>query len=76
MFLNPMNPALLDELRAKDLVLVPELNYQGQLAGLLRAQGVKAEAVTQYTGLPFKPSELSERIEARLAGARRQAVTA
>ena len=48
---------------------------QGQLAGLLRAQGIKAEAITQYTGLPFKPSELSERIEARLAGAGRQAVT-
>ncbi len=76
-FLNPMPPAMLDELRAKDLVIVPELNYQGQLAGLLRAQGVRAEAITQYTGLPFKPSELSERIKARLAGAgARQAVTA
>lgn len=69
MFLNPLPPALLDELRSKDLVLVPELNYQGQFASVLRSHGVRAEAITQYTGLPFRPTDLGERIKARLAGA-------
>ena len=69
MFLNPLPTALLDELRSKDLVIVPELNYQGQFASVLRSQGVRAEAITQYTGLPFRPTELGERIKARLAGA-------
>ncbi len=62
MLLNPLPPALLEELRQKELVIVPELNYQGQFSGILRAQGVKAESVTQYTGLPFKVRELAERI--------------
>ncbi len=54
MFLNPLPPEMLEELRKKDLVIVPELNYQGQFASILRSMGVKAEAITQYTGLPFK----------------------
>ncbi len=62
MLLNPLPPALLEELRQKELVIVPELNYQGQFSGLLRAQGVKAESITQYTGLPFKVRDLVERI--------------
>ena len=62
MFLNPLPPRLLDELRAKDLVIVPELNYQGQWASILRSEGVKAQAITQYTGLPFKVSDLVSRI--------------
>ncbi len=66
MFLNPMPAALLEELRAKDLVLVPELNYLGQLSGLLREQGVRAESITQYSGLPFKERFLAERIRERL----------
>ena len=61
MFLNPLPPALLDELRQKELVIVPELNYQGQFAGILRSQGVRAEAITQYTGLPFKVRDLVNR---------------
>ena len=65
MFLNPVSPALLEELRQKDLVLVPELNYQGQWATILRSYGVKAEAVTQYTGLPFKVRDLVKRISER-----------
>ncbi len=77
MFLSPLPPALLDELRAKELVIVPELNYQGQFASVLRSEGVNAQAITQYTGLPFRPSELSELIKARLAEAGRlQAVKA
>ena len=65
MFLNPISPALLEELRQKDLVLVPELNYQGQWATILRSYGIKAEAITQYTGLPFKVRDLVKRISER-----------
>lgn len=63
MFLNPLPPALLEDLRQKDLVLVPELNYQGQWASMLRSYGIKAEAITQYTGLPFKVRDLVDRIQ-------------
>ena len=69
MFLNPLPPAMLEELRSKDLVIVPELNYQGQFASVLRSHGVKAEAITQYTGLPFRPTELSGLIKDCLAKA-------
>tara|TARA_Y100001936_G_C16090359_1_gene685576 strand:- start:5625 stop:6503 length:879 start_codon:yes stop_codon:yes gene_type:complete len=62
MFVNPLAPDLLKALKEKDLVIVPELNYQGQFASLLRSQGINAEAITQYTGLPFKSSFLVERI--------------
>ena len=62
MFLNPLPPKLLDELKQKDLVIVPELNYQGQFSNILRGLGVKAESITQYTGLPFKARTLVERI--------------
>ena len=62
MFLNPLSPKLLDELRSKDLVIVPELNYQGQFSSHLRSLGVKAESITQYTGLPFKVQGLMDRI--------------
>ncbi len=62
MLLSPLPPALLEELRQKELVIVPELNYQGQFSGLLRAQGVKAESITQYTGLPFKVRDLVKQI--------------
>ena len=44
------------------------LNFQGQLSSILRSEGVRAESITQYTGLPFKISDLMERITAR-AGA-------
>ena len=62
MFLNPLPPRLLEKLRRKDLVIVPELNYQGQWASILRSHGVKAEAITQYTGLPFKVRDLVSRV--------------
>jgi 2-oxoglutarate/2-oxoacid ferredoxin oxidoreductase subunit alpha len=74
MFLNPLPPEMLAELRKKDLVLVPELNYQGQFSSILRSYGVKAESITQYTGLPFKVGELADRISA--ANRRKQGVTA
>ncbi len=62
MFLNPLPPRLLEELRSKELVIVPELNYQGQWASILRSEGVKAQPITQYTGLPFKVSGLVSRV--------------
>ena len=67
MYLNPLSPALVEELRSKSLVLVPELNYLGQYSGWLRQHGVNAESITQYTGLPFKVSDLVARIGERVA---------
>jgi len=61
-FLNPLPPKMLEELKKKDLVIVPELNYQGQFSNILRSMGVKAESITQYTGLPFKGRTLVEKI--------------
>ena len=73
MFIHPMSPKLLEELREKELVLVPELNYQGQFASVLRSLGVRAEAITQYTGLPFKVRDLVSRISQRVeAGTKRK----
>ena len=65
MLLSPLPPALLEELQQKELVIVPELNYQGQFAGLLRSWGVNAQAVTQYTGLPFKVRDLVAQVTSR-----------
>ena len=62
MNLNPLPPKMLDELKQKELVIVPELNYQGQFSSILRSMGVKAESITQYTGLPFKARTLVEKI--------------
>jgi 2-oxoglutarate ferredoxin oxidoreductase subunit alpha len=58
MFLHPLPPKLVDELKEKTLVLVPELNYQGQFSSILRTYGINAESITQYTGLPFKVKDL------------------
>ena len=74
MFLNPLPPKLLEELKQKELVLIPELNYLGQLASLLRAQGVKAESITQYTGTPFKVRELKARIIDRMQAHKKELV--
>lgn len=58
MQLNPLPPKLLEALRQKDLVLVPELNYLGQFSSILRAKGVRAVSITQYEGKPFKVRDL------------------
>ena len=76
MFLNPLPPRLLNELRQKELVIVPELNYQGQFASILRSQGVRAEAITQYTGLPFKVRALVKHITEMAGTPRREMVRA
>ena len=75
MYLNPLPADLLDELREKDLVLVPELNYLGQFSSVLRSQGVNAESITQYTGLPFKVGELAIRIAERLEQEQKVSIT-
>ena len=62
MQLHPLPPKLLEELRQKELVIVPELNYQGQFSSILRSLGVRAESITQYTGLPFKIRDLVRHI--------------
>ena len=64
--LSPLPEAVLEVLRTKKTVLVPELNYQGQWATILRQHGVNAQAITQYTGLPFNSSTLEDSIVARL----------
>ena len=70
--LHPLPPKLLEELKQKELVIVPELNYQGQFSSILRSLGVRAESITQYTGLPFKVrdlvKEVSERSKSRSEG--------
>ena len=58
MQLHPLPPGLVEELRQKELVIVPELNYQGQFASMLRSLGIRTESITQYTGLPFKVRDL------------------
>ena len=62
MYLHPMPEEMLDALKEKDLVIVPELNYLGQFGSVLRAEGINAVSITQYTGLPFKVRELVSRI--------------
>ena len=74
MFLNPLPPALLDSLRQKELVLVPELNYLGQFSSVLRSQGVRAESITQYTGLPFKVRDLVDRARQRIGAEKKEGV--
>ena len=55
---------------------MPELNYQGQFSGILRSQGVKAESITQYTGLPFKVRDLVEKITEMTKTRRKETVGA
>ena len=74
-YLNPLPRKLLDELKQKDLVMVPELNYMGQFSSVLRSQGVKAVSITQYTGLPFKVRGLVEKISERVRQERKEGVS-
>lgn len=75
-FLHPLPENLTDKLRVKELVIVPELNYQGQWSSILRSMGVKAESITQYTGLPFRADELADSIQKRIQLFRQETVTA
>ena len=76
MFLHPLPVALVEELRKKDLVIVPELNYQGQFSSVLRSLGIRAESITQYTGLPFKVGDLVENIRQKAGSLRKGMVKA
>lgn len=76
MHLHPLPPKLLEELQRKELVIVPELNYQGQFASILRSQGVRAEAITQYSGLPFRIGDLVGRIAEHVEARRQKVVSA
>ena len=58
MYIHPMPEEMLSALKEKELVIVPELNYMGQFASVLRGDGVNAIPITQYTGLPFKVRDL------------------
>ncbi len=55
------------------VILVPELNYTGQYARLLRAElGINPEVVHRYDGLTFTAGDIfakMEKIHARLSGA-------
>ena len=63
MYIHPMPEEMLTALKQKDLVIVPELNYLGQYASVLRGEGINAVAITQYTGLPFKVRDLVANIK-------------
>ncbi len=76
MFLNPLPDELVEELRAKDLVIVPELNFMGQFSAYLRTLGINAEAVTQITGLPFKVKDLVQAISDKAGIEQKESVTA
>lgn len=72
MALNPLPDAVKTALRDAELILVPELNYIGQWSAILRQQGFRAESITQYTGMPFKPSTLVDMIASRLVSLREE----
>ena len=60
--LNPLPEEVQSILKSGKRVIVPELNYLGQWSALLRQDGVNAESITQYTGLPFRPADLVDSI--------------
>ena len=62
MYIHPMPQNMLDDLREKELVIVPELNFMGQFGSVLRSEGINAISITQYTGLPFKVKDLVSKI--------------
>ena len=74
MYLHPLPPKLVEELKQKKLVIVPELNYLGQFSSVLRSLGIRAESITQYTGLPFKCRDLIARIAERVEANRGERV--
>ena len=76
MFINPLPPEMLETLRKKELVLVPELNYQGQFSMILRTHGFNAKAITQFTGLPFKVRDLVESVKNEIATYRNEIINA
>lgn len=46
-----------------EIVLVPEVNYQGQFARLIQAElGVRVRSFTQYTGMPFTRLQILRKV--------------
>jgi 2-oxoglutarate ferredoxin oxidoreductase subunit alpha len=76
MFLNPLPDGMVEELRSKDLVIVPELNFMGQFSAHLRSLGINAESITQITGLPFKVRNLVQTISDKAGIEQKESVTA
>ncbi|HIK89918.1 MAG TPA: 2-oxoacid:acceptor oxidoreductase subunit alpha [Dehalococcoidia bacterium] len=64
--LNPLPREVLEVLKSGKKIIVPELNYLGQWSSLLRMEGIDAESITQYTGLPFRPADLVVSIGERI----------
>ena len=64
--LHPLPDEVKNVLASSDKIIVPELNYLGQWSSLLRQEGYKAESITQYTGLPFRPADLVVSIRERI----------
>lgn len=63
--LSPLPEAtILDFVASARTVLVPEVNYTGQLAHLVRATlGLEAQPITRYGGMPFTSSEVLAEIK-------------
>jgi 2-oxoglutarate ferredoxin oxidoreductase subunit alpha len=63
--LNPLpDNAIREFVKGLKRIIVPEVNYAGQLANLLSAQyGIQAERVNKYGGLPFRAIEILEAIQ-------------
>ena len=57
---------LLEVLKTKELALEPEQNYTGQFAAHLRQLGVQALPLSQYTGLPWRVSDLKDAIRSKI----------
>ena len=48
----------------KQRIFVPEFNYAGQFARLLRSDvGIEVESITRITGLPFTAVDIFESIK-------------
>ncbi len=63
--LYPLPAKALDEfLSQHDKILIPEINYQAQLASLVRAHsGRDIISYTIYGGLPFEPQQIASKIK-------------
>ncbi|MEK7766119.1 MAG: 2-oxoacid:acceptor oxidoreductase subunit alpha, partial [bacterium] len=61
--LNPIPLEVRAFLDAMHTILVPEVNYQGQFAGLLRARFLKPVVqLNKYEGLPFSSKDILDKI--------------
>jgi|GEM_PF-3001435 2-oxoglutarate ferredoxin oxidoreductase subunit alpha len=55
-------PDLKKELKTADRIMCVEANATGQLARLLRANGIEVNSLLKYTARPFFVDELFERL--------------